>query len=169
MVKMKRPTSGEGFARFASGHREPNLKETEARLIPGWVSSCPRPSISLSSSAAFNGISTRRHGSSVAPRPTIIVQQFLANAAKEDCEKHTIHRQNFQYSSPVISGGGSPEDDASDAASSSLVLSDACAVCKGSLDSIKGVGSLEFGRSRRLQQDSWNQSLRVSSVLLVRR
>jgi hypothetical protein len=63
-------------------------------------------------------------------------------------DTHAPHTKD-SYSVPEISGGERSVDDASEAVSS--FASTSCSVISGF---ISGDGSLEVGRSRRLQQDS---------------
>lgn len=142
--------AGEPLVRFASGPFRAD--GDRGRLVPETGSSWAC-SILISSSSTLDGVSIRRHGLSAASRATNIVPAVPIQRFKMGLKETHDPQRKLSYSSPVISGGGSPEDDTSDAASS-LAVSVTGAICEVSSSPKAGLGSLELGRSRRLQQDS---------------
>ena len=144
----------EPFARLVSG---PSRAEGDrGRLIPeddeAWLLS-----ICTTSSSTSGGPLTRRQELPGLSRTTNVAPEVPAHRRNVGLRLTQEPQTSDSYSSPEMSGGGSPEEDASDAASSPVSVwigSFWLGWCSGGA----GLGSLEVGRSRRLQHDSWNQS-----------
>ena len=82
-------------------------------------------------------------------RTTIIAPRVPAHFFRVSMFETQDPQMKLSYSDAEIRGGGSPEEEASDTASSLSSPFAGASDCSG-----WGVGSREVGRSRRLQQDS---------------
>ena len=138
------------------------LEEPRARLASG---SCAKEGESGRFALEANGaeesstvtsssgccVSPFRHlqGSVVLFRTTIIAPRVPAHFFKVSMFERQDPQMKLSYSDAEIRGGGSPEEEASDTASSLSSPFAGVSDCSG-----WGVGSREVGRSRRLQQDS---------------
>lgn len=103
---------------------DPGPSEAEGergRLIPRIEVDCD-PSISISSAPTLTGPFRRRQGSVGVSRTTMIAPQVPAQRFKVGFRETQAPHTKLSYSSPEISGGGRPEDEDSDAASSAMSL-----------------------------------------------
>lgn len=135
---------GEPRARLASG--SPAKEGESGRFAPD-VDTAEELSTLTSSSGCC--VSPFRHlqGSVVLLRKTIIAPRVPAHFFRVSIFETQDPQIKASYSE--IRGGGSPEEEASDTASSLSSPFAGVSDCSG-----WGVGSLEIGRSRRLQHDS---------------
>lgn len=133
-------------ARFASGSC---AKDGESGRFAPEVNVVEESSTVTSSSGCC--VSPLRHlqGSVVLFRTTIIAPRVPAHFFRVSIFETQEPQIKLSYSDAEIRGGGSPEEEASDTASSLSSPFTGVSDCSG-----WGVGSLEVGRCRRLQHDS---------------
>ena len=145
-----------------SGEVVLELEEPRARLASG---SCAKEGESgrfaleadgVEESSTLTGssgccVSPFRHvqGSVVLFRTTITAPRVPAHFFSVSIFETQDPQMKLSYSDAEIRGGGRPEEEASDTASSLSSLFAGVSDCSG-----RGVGSREAGRSRRLQHDS---------------
>lgn len=95
------------------------------------------------------------HGEPMSSRTTMSTPLVPAQRTKVLFRFTQELHMNDSYAASFMSGGGRPEDDASDASSpTSLSPGSPSRRVSEEPDSSSGVGSLEGGRSRKLRQDS---------------
>lgn len=143
------------FERFAFGSSK--VEREEGLLVPTVESFCRSSSTCTSSWSTLVDPLRRRHGSPGLSRTTIIAPAVPAHRIKVGFWETQAPHTKLSYSSPEIRGGGRPEDEASEAASSPVSLPVECSAI-GWACWASGLFSREVGLSRRLQHDSWNQS-----------